>query len=179
MSARLARLRDRPIAESERRAALTLATVLLVGCSALLVATRPTSSQAPTRSRTATPHAPRTADPPPRTDSPTAGTSSALVRLSREFLAGYLAYLYGHGSATEVRGVSLTFATALRANPPRVSVDTQARHPRVVSVQAAAGEQGQLTATAMISDGGVADYPVILLIERRGGRLVITGLGER
>jgi hypothetical protein len=178
MSARLARLRDRPIAEPERRAALTLATVLLVGCAALLIATRPSSPHAPAPSRKA-PHAATTADPPPAADPPTAGTSSAVVRLSREFLAGYLAYLYGHGSASEVRGASPALASGLRAHPPRISVDMRARHPRVVSVQAVAGEHGQLTATAMISDGGVANYLVTLLLERAGARLVVSGLGER
>ncbi len=181
MSAWLLSLRDRPIAESERRAVLAIVAALLIACAVLLTITQPASHQlapvghAPARRAQARP------DPaaPRRDPSGTTAPSQALEQVSREFLAGYLAYLYGQGGAGQVRDATRQLLGSLQAHPPRASVDMRARRPRVLELQATPSVHGGLEMTATVGDGGVSDYPVVLLLARQGSRLVVSGLGER
>ena len=184
MTAWLIRLRDRPIAESERRRAFIASTVLLTLTVALLALTTPA-----TRTTTATDRSALAghtlAGQPPASPVPvsadgqsTPGALSPPVsRVARRFLTGYLAYLYGHAGANRVRDASPTLVRSLGANPPRVSVDIRARQPRVVALAPVAAPTGVVGVSALVGDGGVADYPVVLFISEHSGRLLVTSLG--
>jgi hypothetical protein len=181
MSAWLASLRDRPIAEHERRATLTVVAGLLIAAALLLTLTRPVSRHFVLRSDPPASAARSTPDPPAPARGPASSTalSPALARVSREFLSGYLAYIYGHAPARRTKDATSGLVRSLQAHPPLVSPVMRARHPRVLELRSAPGTQGQLAVTALISDGGVADYPVGLLLARQGRRLLVTGLEER
>lgn len=180
MTAWLTSLRDRPIAESERRGALTVVLVLLILTTGLLVFTRPAVSRHPvTRSATsaitaaaATAHAQVSA----RSAPPDGAPSPTLARASREFLTGYLAYLYGRAPAGQVDDATQALIRSLRAHPPRVSPVMRGRVARVLALHSTPASPGLIGVRAVINDGGLVDYPIGLLLEDHDGRLLVAGL---
>ena len=182
MIAWLAALRDRPIAERERRQALLAVATLLIATTTLLALTGPRQDPPP---RTGASILPRAAALRPV--SPGAGTVRAIpgegtiapaaaLRTARAFLENYLAYLYGHAPASAVRGATRALVLSLEAHPPRVSLDIRARQPRVLALHPTPTPAGQAAVSAVVNDGGLEDYPVGLLLARRDGRLLVTGL---
>jgi hypothetical protein len=183
VTAWLAALRDRPIAERERHHALLAVAVLLIATTTLLALTSP-SQVSPRRthrvsiparvavSRSVFPAA-RTARATPRES--TIAPAAALGTV-RAFLEGYLAYLYGHAPASGVRDATRALVLSLEAHPPRVSLDMRARRPRVLALHPTPASPGQAAVDAVVNDGGLEDYPVGLLLARRDGRLLVTGL---
>lgn len=185
MTAWLIRLRDRPIAEGERRRAFFASTVLLTITVGLLALTAPATRTTTSTHRSAlaghTLSGPPSAVPAPANadgQSTPGALSPPVSRVARRFLAGYLAYLYGHAGVAGVRDGSPALTRSLGANPPRVSVDIRARQPRVVALTPVAAPMGVAGVSALVGDGGVADYPVVLFIGEQGGRLLVTSLGE-
>jgi len=185
MTTWLIRLRDRPIAEGERRRAFFASTVLLTLTVALLALTTPATRTTTATHRSAlaghTPSGQSRVSPVPVSadgQSTPGALSPPVSRVARRFLAGYLAYLYGHAGANRVRDASPALARPLGANPPRVSVDIRARHPHVIALVPAVAPAGLAGVSALVNDGGIADYPVVLLIGKRRGRLLVTALGE-
>jgi len=158
--------RDRPISTGERRIAFTL-IALAATVGTLLLTTVPGGPS----QRAATPHHASARLEAPTPAGPVASTA-AEERAAREFMHGYLAYIYGRARAREVRGATSAFTHALLARPPWVPPSMRARHPRVVAVHLA----GTLGVTVIINDGGLVDYPVALLLVRRGRRLLVSGL---
>jgi hypothetical protein len=93
-------------------------------------------------------------------------------RVAREFLHGYLAYIYGRARAAGVRGATPAFTHALLARPRLVPPSMRARYPRVVAVHLV----GTLVVTVIINDGGLIDYSVTLQLAYRGHRFLVSGL---
>jgi hypothetical protein len=179
MTAWLTSLRDRPIAESERRSALTTVLVLLILAAVLLVFTRPTGSRHLTaRSATSTIMAAAAARAQVSVSStPSDGAPLPTVaRVSREFLAGYLAYLYGHAPAGQVDGATQALIRSLRAQPTRVSPGMRARQPRIVALHSTPALPGLFGISAVINDGGLIDYSIKLLLTSHDGQLLVSGL---
>lgn len=184
MTAWLVRLRDRPIAEEERRSAFIASTVLLSITVGLLALTTPAARMTTATHRSAlTAHTLAGQSPVPPSSGAGDGPSTPGVlsqpveRVSRRFLSGYLAYLYGHTGVAGIRDVSTGLERSLAAHPPRVSLDMRARRPRVISLAPAAAPASAVGVSALVSDGGVANYTVELLVSRGGGRLLVTGIG--
>jgi hypothetical protein len=183
MTAWLIRLRDRPIADEERRRAFIASTVLLAITVALLALTTPaTSTTTATRRSALTAHTPAGQSPVPPSSAAGTGPSTPgvlpppVAHVARRFLTGYLACLYGH-TGVEIRDASASLDRSLAVHPPRVSLDMRARHPRVISLAPATAPAGAVGVSAVVNDGGVANYTVELLVSRGGGRLLVTGLG--
>jgi hypothetical protein len=181
MTAWLISLRDRPIAESERRGALTTVLVLLILTALLLVFTRPAASRhLTTRNAPATITAATVARAQVSASSaPSDGAPSPTVaRASREFLARYLAYLYGRAPAGAVSHATAGLLGSLRAHPPRVSPAMRGRVAQVLGLRSTpASPPGLIGVRAVINDGGLVDYPIrLLLLEDHGGRLLVSGL---
>jgi hypothetical protein len=183
MTAWLAALRDRPIAERERRHALLAIAALLIATTTLLALTSPRQDP-PRRAHGASIAARALVS---RSVSPGAGTArtipgesttapAAALGTARVFLEGYLAYLYGHAPAGAVRDATRALVLSLEAHPPRVSLDMGARRPRVLALHPTLTPPGQFAVYAVVNDGGLEDYPVGLLLARRDGRLLVTGL---
>jgi hypothetical protein len=174
MSAWLAALRDRPLSERQRRGALPILAAALALATLVLVLTRPspehrTAQRVPAR-RILASHGRELARSRPPVP------SAAPARVSRRFLQGYLAYIYGHASARRIPCASAALSRSLRAQPPLVSADERARHPRLIKLALLSSTGAAPRVRALVSDGGVADYPIELVLDRRGGRLLVTAV---
>jgi hypothetical protein len=163
---------DRPIADTERRAAFTAITVVLVA-AALLLAMTSTGEHGGRR----TPDA-RGSASTARTSPPAPPATSAL-RTARRFLHGYLAFAYGHGPANAVRETtrSLTATLTKRARP--VPPALRALQPRVLALRANHASQGAVVVTALVKDGEVVEYPLKVVLVLHGGSYLVAGLGRR
>jgi hypothetical protein len=178
MTGWLTSLRDRPIAESERGAAMATVTVLLIAAAILLVLSQPGGRSRRTSRRHPAPSVVQSAlavhAQAPETS--TAPLTPAVARTSRLFIAGYLAYLYGHAPASQIKDATRALARSLEAHPPRVSPDMRSHVPRLLSLKAASAPSGLLGVSALVTDGGLIDYRIGLLLAPRGGRLLVSGL---
>jgi hypothetical protein len=176
MTAWLTSLRDRPIAESERGAAMATVTVLLIAAAILLVLFQPGGQSRLTTERPSPSlrSAPVIRAPAPATS--TAPLTPAVARTSRLFLSGYLAYLYGHTPASQIKGATPELVHSLEDHPPRVSPGMRSREARLVSLHTTPAPSGLLGVSVLVTDGGLVDYPIGLLLASRGGRLLVTGL---
>jgi hypothetical protein len=174
----LTAMRDRPIAEQERHAALAATVAVLVAATVLLAVTRPATHPATARAASITTSA--TTDPsPPARETSSAGTPSAeAVAVGRAFLSGYLAYTYGRAPASRINDAARSLIDPLRAHPPRVSPAMRARRPRVRELHATQAPSGQLAVSAVVNDGGVVDYTVGLTLARHDRRLLVTGVEQ-
>jgi hypothetical protein len=161
--------RDRPTGDGERRVALTLVAVVATLLLAVTVLGAPAPDGSPQLRDGA--HT----EPPTPASAPLV-SPAAEERAAREFLDGYVGYIYGHGSAGQVRGATPAFEHALLASPPRVPPSMRARHPRVVALHLVNAPAGLLGVTAIINDGGLVDYPIALFLADRGQRLRVNGL---
>jgi hypothetical protein len=176
MTGWLTSLRDRPIAERERRTAVAVVAVLLAASAILLAAIRPAGHP----NDDPAPHGPvapavRASRPP----MPTSGAGRArpvTVRTARGFLAGYLAYLYGHAPAGAVKSATPALARSLRAHPPIGSPGMRARHPRVLALHVVPAPAGLIGVSAVVNDGELASYPVVLLLASERGRLLVSAV---
>jgi hypothetical protein len=150
-------------------AALALVVVLVVA-SALAPVRHPahgpvTPSAAPTRTQ-GTPTAPGSHPISP-------GGPVAARRVAARFLAGYLPYLYGVGSARSIDAVTPGLRLQLGRKPALVTPVERRRHPGVVSLTAVAQSSAAMLVTALVADGGVTTYALrITLRASRGGWLV-------
>jgi hypothetical protein len=168
--------RDRPIAESERRTAMAAVLVLLTAATLLLALTsagtppRRTKPAAHDLTPAATPHTPTR----PATLAP---LTPHLARAATVFLEGYLSYLYGHTPAGQIHGATPALLRSLQRHPPRVSPGIQGRYALVLSLRSAPAAPGLLGVRALVSDSAPVRYPVGLLLTRRSGRLLVSGLG--
>jgi hypothetical protein len=153
---------------------LTLAAValvvLLIVASALAPSPHPAHRSVPppagpTRTR------PTPTAPDSRPISP--GGLVAARRVAARFLAGYLPFLYGRGSARSIDGITLDVRRQLIRVRGSVTPVERHRHPRVVSLTAVGQAPAAVVATGLIADGGVATYAVrIMLRAGRDGWLV-------
>ena len=176
MTAWLTSLRDRPIAESERRAAMAAVVVLLTATALLLALTRPGHRPRPTTARQSASLVGRaSAAQSSAREATAAPLTPALARAARLFLAGYLGYLYGHTPARQVKGATASLLRSLEAHPPRVSPSMRSRAPRLLSLHTAPAPSG-VGVSALVNDGGLVDYPIGLVLTPHGGRLLVAGL---
>lgn len=108
-------------------------------------------------------------------------SATAVVRARRvaeRFLAGYLRFAYGRGSALAITGITPALRRQLRQNPAEVTPVARRRHPRVVSLQTIATTPTFVVATAVIDDGGVATYRLRFTLEAGARRWLVGGVQE-
>ncbi len=181
-------LADRPIAEHERRRAFALAvTVIALAIGMLLLTGVPAADHPPAAhgvpAPIGSPLAPPPASPPPSPgpegETPAGGSlPNDAEAAARRFLSGYLAYLYGHAPARAIQGAAPALRRRLERARVRVSPATRRRRGRVVSLTGRRVAGGRLEVTATVADGGVARYPLGVLLARRGGRWQATVLSS-
>ncbi len=139
-------------------AALALAPTQRAGLRAQQSSTRATTNRA---TRSARPYV-----------SPVSATQLARARrVARTFLAGYLPFAYGRVSAASVQAATPALRSQLQGERVRVTPVEGRRRPRVITLTALWQASGVVTATALVDDGGVANYAVRLTLRRtsRGG----------
>jgi hypothetical protein len=168
------RLRDRPIGERERRGALAAVAVVVIAATLLLSLTAP---ETPPRRPASTPGRRVGEREAPRTNESSSGSTVAALRAARRFLHGYLAYIYGHGRATQVSAATSGLARSLASRSPKVPPSMRARRPRVLALHVVTVPTGVIEVTALINDGGLVDYPIQLRLAGLGGRLLVTAVG--
>lgn len=179
MTTWLTSLRERPIAESERNAAMATVTVLLVAAAILLALTQPADPSRRTSRRHPAPSILQSAPslPARAPENETAKLTPRVARAADLFLDGYLDYLYGHTLASRVKGATPTLARSLQADPPRVSPVMRAREAHVLALRAVPAPSGLVGVSAIVNDGGLVDYQIgLLLLAPHDGRLLVSGL---
>lgn len=93
--------------------------------------------------------------------------------VARRFLAGYLGFAYGEAPVTSMRAVTTALRRRLRGQRVLVAPVERRRHPRVISLVAAGRARGSVLATALVDDGGIANYAIRLTLrDTRSGWLV-------
>jgi hypothetical protein len=170
-------LLGRQIDDRDRQRLFIAAAAVVIAVALLLVAVRPDQARNHASARRVTASAP--IKPPgtvtrPAVEQP--ATPASVTRSASAFLAGYLPYLYGQSRARLLPAASVALQREL-AHQALVVPPAQSRlHPRVLSVTATRGRGGDWTVRALIADGGVADYPIILTLERDRGRWSVSGV---
>jgi len=173
----LTRLRDRPIAEGERRAAMGAVVVLLAASALLLALTRPDGQPPRNAERSPSPLERAGAVHAPPSEAGAVPLTPAVARTTRLFLSGYLGYLYGHIPASQIKGAAAPLLHSLENHPPRVSPSAQADEARLLSLRSTPAPSGLAGVSAVVNDGGPVNYPIGLLLVSHDGRLLVTELG--
>jgi hypothetical protein len=101
------------------------------------------------------------------------GGRVAAKRVAIRFLAGYLPFLYGRGSARSIDAVTPDMRLQLSRMRALVTPVERQRHPRVVSLSAVGQAAAGALVTALVADGGVTTCALrIVLRSGRDGWLV-------
>jgi hypothetical protein len=155
----------------QERAAATLAVAVLVSvCVAGLTLTRPATPT--TRNSELS-----SVSTPTQQDRPVVGVLSPAVKRAVDgFLAGYLAYLYGHGSASQVKDATVSLTRSLQANAPRVPQGLGELKPRILRLLTTRAPGGLVGVTAIVSDEEVVSYRIPLALTASRGRFLVSGL---
>jgi hypothetical protein len=160
-------IRDRPIAEQERNTAMVLTVALFTTVALLLTLTQPARP------------ANQTNVPAVKVETTVKRQHASLVReakqVTRRFLAGYLAYAYGHGRADQITDAAQSLTSSLDATHMLAPPAQRARRPRVISLQSATVD-GKLKVAAVVNDGGLVDYQLEVTLAFEDGRLLASGL---
>ena len=112
--------------------------------------------------------------PPPV---PTAAMRDAR-REAERFLAGYLPFAYGRGSALAVGGVRSALRRQLLRGRARLTPVERRRRPRVVSLQTVGTTPEFVVATAVIDDGGAVTYLLRFTLQGGAGRWAVSSVEE-
>jgi hypothetical protein len=178
---RLRALANRPIRHEDRTKAFALAAALVVvALVGLLTLERPSRPAAEPERRAPT-AAPATEAPPPTADAaertPSARELRTARRVARRFVAGYLDYSYGRGSADEIDGATALLRDDLAAEPPRVPPTVARLEPELLTVQLEADGLDDIEAVALVRDGR-RTYSTTLELEQSGESWLVSGLGS-
>jgi hypothetical protein len=156
---------------------LTLAALALV---VLLVLA---SALAPARHAAHRPVSPptvpaRTHQTPTRTGSRAISPAGLVAarRVATRFLARYLPFLYGRGSARSIEAVTPGLRLLLRRVRGLVTPMERQRHPRLVSLTAVAQSPAAILATALVADGGVTTYALRIMLSAGQDGWMVSGV---
>jgi hypothetical protein len=141
-----------------RRLTVAALGVLALGAvaSALTPARWPTRSARPPAARS-----PRFVQAPTGPAHParlSAGALGGARRAAVRFLAGYLPFLYGRGSARSIDAVASALRRQLMGEGARVTPAECLRRPRVISLTVVGQAPRVVVVGALVEDGGVAGY---------------------
>jgi hypothetical protein len=92
-----------------------------------------------------------------------AGELARARQAAARFLADYLPFLYGRGSA-RVDAVTPSLRLQLTQTRTQVTPVERRRHPRVVSLTGVGQAPGRVLATALVEDGGVTSYALLITV---------------
>lgn len=95
-------------------------------------------------------------------------------QVAARFLAGYLPFAYGRGSALAIRGITPALRHELLRQRAQLTPVERRRRPRVISLQTIGTTPAFVVATAMIDDGGVTTYRVRFTLQRQAGRWAVS-----
>lgn len=168
MKRRLVSLRARAVTEEERHASVLAVLACLVVLALALGLSRSASGPSAAASNRA-----RTARATPGLGAAALDVSpQAGVNVARRFLRGYLAYLYRGLPGRKVLDGTPRLIRSLGEHPPR-PVARAFSLPRIVAVNLTSTKPGQLTANAIVNNGGIVNFTVGLLLAREGRRILV------
>jgi hypothetical protein len=161
---------------------LVVAVGALLALGAVVAALTLTASHGGHERRSAPQHPAATVPPasPRRLPPPVATAAMLQARwVATRFLAGYLPFAYGRGSAPAIRGITPTLRDQLLLRQ-RAQLTPVERHgrPRVVALQTIGTTPTFAVATAVIDDGGVARYRLRFTLSRSAGRWAVSSVEE-
>ena len=162
-----------------RRVVVVVVALALIGAAitALTVAPSPGTGvrrapvpRGPVRQRTPHPSRQRGAPPVP----------AAQLRRAHDaagrFLRTFLPFAYGRARAPAVTSVTSALRRQLAREHTHVTPAERQRHPRVVSLRLAGIMPDLVAATATVTDGGIAPYPLRFTLQRIAGRWSVSGV---
>jgi hypothetical protein len=98
--------------------------------------------------------------------------------VARRFLAGYLRFIYGQAAPSSVRGTAPSLRHQLNREQPVAVPAERRRHPHLISLTAAGLRGGVVRATALVYDGGIANYGLRLTIRRTSRGWLVSSVDE-
>jgi hypothetical protein len=163
-----------------RRLVVAIAALLALGAvMAALTLTSPPGGHKQNRppQRPAATGSPR---PSPRRVPPPVSTAALLEarQVAARFLAGYLPFAYGRGSALAIRGITPVLRGELLRRRARLTPVERHRRPRVMSLQTLGTTPAFVVATALIDDGGVTVYRLRFTLQREAARWAVSSVAE-
>jgi hypothetical protein len=93
-------------------------------------------------------------------------------------LSGYLALVEGRGSLGELRHAAPTLVRELAADAPRATPAQQRYRSRVRKLGLGSVGAPSARAVAILQSRGGPPYPLVLYLERRGTRWLVTRIGD-
>jgi hypothetical protein len=159
-------LLGREFDDRDRRRMFVLAAAVVMAAALLLLAATPDHARVHVTARrpvaSALSSTPSDARTRPSVQQPT--TPPSVTRAARAFLAAYLPYLYGHPHPGLVPAATAALRRELTHQALVVPPAQSRLRPRVVSLTTTRTPTGDWTARALITDGGVANYLIVLTV---------------
>ena len=116
---------------------------------------------------------------PPRLPPPVSTAAMLQARqVAGRFLAGYLPFAYGRGSALGIRGMTPMLRHELLGQRAQLTPVERRRRPRVRSLQTIGTTPAFVVATAVIDDGGVSRYGLRFTLQRQADRWAVSSVAE-
>ena len=135
----------------------------------------PTATQPPARDSPASPSVPASKRPATRAGSP--GPAAARTA-ARRFLSDYLRLIRGRQSTRTLSDAAPELRRDLRRYPARPTPTQQLRPATIRAVDVKLQVPGSVRAVATLQDAGGPPYPLLLYLERRGARWLVTRIGD-
>jgi hypothetical protein len=182
---------NRPLSEGDRPRLFAIVVAVIAGAALILAllddtAPSPERVRAPERPEPQEPAAPAVVVVPvstPAAPSEEANVPASLQasradiarskRAARAFLAGYLAFTYGHGDASVIPAAVPELRSQLAASPPRVPVSERRRRPRLELLQSDSVGSEHAQFVALVRDGRRRYAVRLELVNTARGWLVI------
>jgi hypothetical protein len=135
----------------------------------------PAATQPPTSDSPPVPSLPASKRAAIRAGSP--GTAAARTA-ARRFLADYLRLIRGRPSRRALSDAAPELRRGLRRHPARATPTHQPRPATIRAVHPTPHGKGSARAIATLQDAGGPRYPLLLYLERRGSRWLVTRIGD-
>jgi membrane-associated protease RseP (regulator of RpoE activity) len=176
---------DRPLPadwrQRQRIAIGAAAAIIVVGAAFLVFSpdhpvSRPVAPR-PALAPTSTPSVTTSPTPPPTAVVRVSRRElRAVRRAARRFLAGYLPFTYGRGSAHRIPAATSAFRTDIAHNyRPRVPPSERRRRTKIRHLEAEGASASRATVVALVSDGA-RTYSVAVAMRRIDGHWLAFGL---
>ena len=163
-----------------RRLVVSVGALLALGAvMAALTLSAPSSGhqRRPAPQRPAVASLPHTS--PPRLPPPVSTTALMQARRwAEQFVAGYLPFAYGRGSALAIRDVRPALRRQLLRQRAQPTPAESRERPRVLSLQLVGTTPAFAVATAVVDDGGVATHRLRFTLTRSAGRWAVSSVEE-
>lgn len=156
------------------------AAVLVIGLAVAAVLTAGNGNRTPGASHRSILPAPASTSTSLTSSSPVATREPVepATQPALRFLNAYLAYSYGRGRASGIPDASPSVIRSLVRSRPRVPPAAARQNPRVTTLQVVRQGPRSVQATATVADGSGTQYPLVLFLDLRHRRWIVSGLGD-